>query len=202
MPWIVSNPIYLWPAPARAASRIRRTPALPAPPLSESLLEASNFEANHIGVTSNTVAASADGVSWRFALEAPSQREAFAAMAWRPEQPMDWSAADGLVVLLEAERPLRARLQFRTPAADGSLQEWVHSVRAQPDGRAVAIAWDSFRPPWSEDEPAERTGDARHPGISDLRAVHGVFVVVTPLMLAPGSEANATLRTLGLYGSR
>ena len=202
MPWIVGNPIYLWPAPARAASRILRTPPLPPPPLSASLLEASNFEANHIGVANNTVAVSDEGVSWSFALQTPSAREAFAAMAWRPEEPMDWSATSGVVIHLESERPLRARLEFRTPAADGSLQSWVHSVRAEPAALPVAVAWDSFRPPWSEDEPDVRSADARHPGIDDLRSVHGVFLVVTPVMLAPGSEVNATLRTLGLYGRR
>jgi hypothetical protein len=41
--------------------------------------------------------------------------------------------------------------------------------------------------------------DGRWPGVEELRNVQGVFLSVTPAILAPGSEAAVRLRTLGLY---
>ena len=164
------------------------------------MLPTANFEANHRAVAHNAVGRSDDGVSWTFGLEEPSARDAFAAMAWRPDEPLDWSAADGIVVSLQAEWPMRARLEFRTEAADGSLESWVHSIKAGPAATPLAIDWRKFRPPWSEEEPSQRTEDARHPGAEELRAVRGVFLLVTPAMLAPGSEVEATSEMLGLYG--
>jgi hypothetical protein len=200
VPWVVSNPIYVWPEAASAAARIHRAPPLPAPPLSQDLLKIADFEANHRDVAHNVVGGSGEGVAWNFRLAEVSQREAFAAMAWRPDPPLDWSAADGMVVSLKSAHPMRARLEFRTEAADGSLESWVHSVKAGPDAVPTAIDWSKFRPPWSEDEPSRRIVDSRHPGPAELRAVRGVFLVVTPVMLAAGSEVEATLHRLGLYG--
>ncbi|HEX9698723.1 MAG TPA: hypothetical protein VGD06_04610 [Acidobacteriota bacterium] len=200
-PWLVSNPIYLWPAAARAGARIRRAPPLPAPPLAEDLLAAARFEANQAGVLANDVGAEAGGeMSWRLALATESARDAFAAMAWRPEAPLDWSRFDGLVVQLDAGATLRVSLEVRTLAADGSLDSWIHSLKAGPDSPATAVPWQWFRPPWSGVGGHDAERDARWPGADELRNVQGLFLLVTPAILAPGSEAVVRLRTLGLYG--
>jgi hypothetical protein len=199
-PWLVSNPIYLWPAAARAGARVRRAPPLPAPPLAQDLLATARFEANQAGVVANDVGAEAGGgVTWRLALASESTRDAFAAMAWRPEAPLDWSRFDGLVVQLDAGATLRVSLEVRTRAADGSLESWIHSLKAGPDSPATAVPWLWFRPPWSGVGGHDAERDARWPEAEELRNVQGVFLSVTPAILAPGSEAVVRLRTLGLY---
>ncbi len=198
-PWLVSNPVYVWPARARAAARIHRAPPLPAPPLSRDLLAVAQFEENHRDVPRNAVELRDGRVSWTFALEVDSNREAFAALAWRPEPMMDWSSSDGLVVDLGAERKMRVNLEVRAKDEAGETRAWAYSLKADPGGSAVAIPWSRFRRPWDEYS-SELVGDGRaSPRPEDLTRVEGVFFVVTPALLAPGSEAALELRRLGLY---
>ncbi len=199
-PWLVSNPIYVWPAAARAAARVRPTPPLPAPPLSRDLLAVSAFEDNHRGVVRNIVEGTPDGITWAFALEQESAREAFAAMAWRPAEPMDWSAADGVVVGLRSSSAVRVNLEVRADNENGETEAWVYSLKATPEGLATAIPWNRFRPPPTEDLSYEENAEPRRPVGGDLRRVHGVFLIVTPTLLAPGEGAVVTLEVLGLYG--
>ncbi|MGD8328125.1 MAG: CehA/McbA family metallohydrolase [Acidobacteriota bacterium] len=200
-PWLVSNPIYVWPAAARAAARVRPVPPLPAPPVTRDLLAAARFEANERGVVANVVEG-VDMPRWRFEMARPNTFDAFAAMAWRPGSPLDWSAADGVVIELRARRPLRVNLEVRARAAGGQTESWTHSVLALPDSRAVAIPWSGFREPWSEDLSAERVAEPRRPTAADLTRVNGVFLVVTPLLLQDGETGELELRRLGLYGER
>jgi hypothetical protein len=200
-PWLVSNPIYLWPAPARAAARVHRVPPLPAPPISRDLLAVAEFEANERGVAANAVE-TADRVSWSFAMQPRSDEDAFAALAWRRSEPMDWSGADGMVVDLRAADTVRINLEVRTLAVDGAQQSWTHSLRAAPQRRAVAIPWSRFRAPWSAALSEEENIDPRRPAAADMERVEGVFLIVTPLLLQEGSEARVELHELGLYGER
>jgi hypothetical protein len=199
-PWMVSNPIYLWPAAARTASLIRRVPPLPAPPMSRDLLAEAEFVANDMGVPRNGVERGDEMATWSFALDPDSAVDAFAGMVWRLDEPMDWSGADGVVVDLRAAAPLRINLEVRAYTADGTSESWVFSLKAGPGSEATAVPWIRFRPPWSSDlSDAENAGPRRPTGL-DMRRVHGVFLVVTPLLLREGSAAEVQLRALGLYG--
>jgi hypothetical protein len=198
-PWLVSNSVYVWPAAARAAARIHRAPALPAPPLSRDLLAGAAFDNDHRDVLHNTVARAEGAWSWTFALAPDSNREAFAAMAWRPDPAMDWTDADGIVVDLRAAGPLRVSLEVRSTNDDGITESWAYSLKVDPERAAVAIPWHWFRRPWNEDLSDAENGAAKRPGAEDLGRVEGVFFIVTPAVLAPGSEAELELRALGLY---
>lgn len=201
-PWLVSNPIYVWPAEARSGALVHRVPPLPAPPMSRDLLAEADFEANDRGVWRNVVESGSEMATWRFALGPAGGVNAFAAMAWRPQEPMDWSAADGMVVDLRAAAPLRVNLEVRAYAADGTSESWVFSLKAGPRNEATAVPWDFFRTPWAEDLSDAENADPRRPAALDLRRVHGVFLVVTPSVLQKGSAEELELRTLGLYGGR
>jgi len=202
LPWIVSNPIYLWPAEARTAARLFRVPPLPVPPSAHDLLAGAAFEANDRGVPYNMVESRGTEVSWSFALNAASDPEAFAAMIWRADEAMDWSKEDGLIVEIQAGHAMRAALELQTIAADSSLKSWVYSVKAGPDTEAVAIPWSRFRPSGPEGLIAGAVADAERPSATDMRRVENVILLVTPLLLAQGSSATLKLRALALYGSQ
>ncbi len=201
-PWLVSNPIYLWPAEARSGAVVHRVPPLPAPQLSRDLLAEAALEADDRGVSRNAVESGDETAIWRFALEPDSVVDAFAAIAWRPQEPMDWSGAEGMVVDLRAAAPLRVNLEVRAYAADGRSESWVFSLKAGPQNEATAVPWNRFRTPWTEDLSAAENTDPRRPTRLDLRRVHGVFLVVTPLLLQEGSAVELELRAMGLYGER
>ncbi len=203
LPWIVSNPIYVWPAAARIAARLFRAPPLPVPSPARDLLARAGFVANDRGVAFNMVESRGTEVSWSFSLYADSDPEAFAAMVWRPGEAMDWSVEDGLIVELRAEHPMRVDLELQTLAADGSLKSlWVYSVKAGPDTEAVAIPWGSFRPFGPEGLGSGVAAETGRPAAVDMRRVERVALLVTPLLLAQGSSATLSLRSLALYGSR
>ena len=202
LPWIVSNPIYVWPAEARTAARLFRAPLPPVPPPARNLLARAGFVANDRGVAFNIVEPRGTEVSWSFSLYADSDPEAFAAMVWRPGEAMDWSVEDGLIVEIRAEHPMRADLELQTLAADGSVESWVYSVKAGPDKEAVAIPWSGFRRSGPEGLSSGVMAEAGHPSAADMRRVESVAFLVTPLLLAQGSSATLSLRALALYGSR
>jgi hypothetical protein len=202
LPWIVSNPIYLWPAEARIAARLFRAPPLPVPPPARDLLATAGFVANDRGVAFNMVESRGAEVSWSFSLYADSDPEAFAAMVWRPGEAMGWSVEDGLIIELRAEHPMRADLELQTLAADGSMKSWVYSVKAGPDTEAVAIPWRSFRPSGPDGPRSGEVTDTGRPSAADMRRVESVALLVTPLLLAQGSSATLSLGALALYGSR
>ena len=64
-PWLVSNPIYLWPAEARTGALLHRTPPLPAPQLSRNLLAEADLEADDRGVSRNAVESGDETATWR-----------------------------------------------------------------------------------------------------------------------------------------
>ncbi len=113
---------------------------------------------------------------------------------------MDWSDEDGLIVEIQAGYAMRAGLELHTIAADGSPGTWVYSVKAGADTQAVAIPWSRFRPPWSEALSSDAAAETRRPSAADMRRVEGVFLLVTPLLLAQGSSVTLSLRELALYG--
>jgi hypothetical protein len=200
-PWLLSNPIYIWSEGARSLARVYPVPPLPAPPITRELLAEARFEANGRGVAGNSVAGEG-ALRWRFEMPVPSTVDAFAAMAWRPDAPLDWSGAEGMVIELRARRPLRVNLEVRALADDGETESWTHSVLALPGGEAVGIPWNGFREPWSENLSAAQVADPRRTTAADLTRVRGVFLVVTPLLLQDGETGELELRRLGLYGER
>jgi len=197
-PWLISNPIYVWQSAARSATRMRRVPPLPAPPLTRDLLAEAVFTSDERGVVGSSVVDNGFP-TWEFALEEHEDPEAFAAMAWRAAAPMDWSDADGVVVDLRARERLRINLEVRAFNAEGDSETWAYSLEAGPQTRAIAVPWSRFRSPWSDDLSDEQNADPSRPTAADLRRVHGAFFVVTPTLLEPGSRATLELHKLGLY---
>lgn len=203
LPWVVGNPIYVWPASARAAADVHPTPPLPAPPVTRDLLAEAEFHANQFGATENDADSRNRGLRWEFELPADGSEEAFAALVWRLETPQDWRAADGLVIRLTSPGPLRVALQVRTEGADGARELWAYSAKAERAVAGQAIPWERFQRPRGDLPRSGRSAAAdERPYLqpASLRRVTGVFLVVTPAMLAR-TAGRVWLRELGLYGS-
>ena len=203
LPWVVGNPIYVWPAAARAAANVYPAPPLPAPPATRDLLAEAVFKANQFGATENDPDSRNRGLRWEFEFAPDSVEGAFAALAWRLEAPQNWRATDGLVIRLSSPRPLRVELQVRTEGVDGARELWVYSAKAGLSRDGAAIPWERFQRPradlprggWA---PAAEERPYLQP--ASLRRVTGVFLIVTPGVLArPGGRV--WLGELGLYGS-
>ena len=199
VPWIVSNPIYFWPAEARLGSRLFRAPPLPPPPPGRDLLPEAEFQANQRGVPFNTVATGDSDASWSFALAADSAPDAFAAMVWPADEVMNWSGDEGLIVGIAAAHPMRTSIELQTIAADGTPRTWAYSLKAGPETPDVAIPWGRFQPPWSNDLSAGGADEGGYASAREMERVEGVFLVVTPMILAPGSSVTLRLRRLALY---
>ena len=195
LPWVVSNPIYVWPAPARAAANVYPAPPLPAPPATRDLLAEAEFKANQFGATQNDPDSLNRGLRWDFKFAPQGAEGAFVALAWRLEAPQNWRATDGLVIRLSSSRPLRVELQVRTEGIDGARELWVYSAKAGRSRDGKAIPWERFRRPR-----AAAAEERPYLQPASLRRVTGFFLVVTPATLAR-TGGRVWLRELGLYGS-
>ena len=111
-------------------------------------------------------------------------------------------AAEGVVVGLRARRTLRVDLEVRAFDAAGRTESWVYSLKAAPGSNATAVPWSRFRSLSGADLREEESAQPEHPEAADLRRVNGLFFIVTPTTLAPGSSAALQLEVLGLYGGR
>ncbi|MFQ5743695.1 MAG: PHP domain-containing protein, partial [Acidobacteriota bacterium] len=144
VPWVISNPIYLWPAGARQAAVFHRAPPLPAPPVSESLATRPGWGAESSVDARSQLDGAAGRLSWELELPTQGQAESYAALAWRPAAPVDWSRRGGLVLRLSSRRTLRFIVQVRCRAADGRERSWYHSLKVGPAARSVAIPWSRW----------------------------------------------------------
>ncbi|PYQ52512.1 MAG: hypothetical protein DMF78_11100 [Acidobacteria bacterium] len=192
LPWIVSNPVYLFPADELAARRRRRAPpATPARPAGR--LEVVDDFTRPTGaewqVDRDDGAAGArhdDGGALRFDFRLGPHAPTHADLVrWSP---LDLSRAAALALRVRGDRPLRFDLQVRTawPGHTPPLRTWRRSVRAEPEWTDVALALDTLK-----------TYD-HEPGAPDLAHVVGLYVHVDESNLAPGSSGTLWIDDLAL----
>ena len=193
-PWIISNPIYLWPAAAIAAAKVRPTPALPAPPTAQPLLPEPGWAAESDALSVSALAPMADALLWNVRMPNEAAADVFSAVAWRPETARDWRHTLGLTAGLSSEHEWRVDLRVWTAAAEG-VQTWELVVASRPGATPLLSPWQHFRQIGADGQMmrGERLDE-------ELARVTGIAFVVTPRGMRPGSEARIEIRGVGLFG--
>ena len=192
-PWIISNPIYLWPPAAIAASSVQPVAALPAPPTAQPLLPEPGWAAESDALSASAMAPLVDGILWTVRVPNVAVSNAFSALAWRPEAEQDWRHTLGLTAGLSSEREWRVGLRVWTAAIDGE-QTWELALASAPGANPTLLPWQHFRQVGANGQVvrSELLDD-------ELARVTGVAFVVTPERMRPGSEARIEIRGVGVF---
>lgn len=192
LPWILSNPVYVFDAEeieARAA-RARLLPEETPWPRSVQVLE--DFEGPSLSprwqidrAPDSAAQASLDGGALRLDYSlGPGQKTHASICDWGP---LDLSEARSLVFRVRADRPTRFDVQVRvTDLVPAGTRIWRGSVRAQTDWKRVAVPLAGLK-----------TYDRRG-GRPDLGQVQGIYFHMDEAMLAPGSRGTLWIDDLGL----
>ena len=195
-PWVLSNPIYLWPRQVIAEGRRFTVPHLPGPPTTESLLAQSGWAAEADELSMSALGPLPDGLRRQFRLPRQEQQNVHAAVAWRADGSTDWSAFKGLSVRLRSEREWRVALHLWTRDTSGQQTTWEYVVPVLPAVSSTGVVWPSFRRLGPGDEgTVEGTL-----GAGELSAVVGIAMLVTPYLIRPGTETNIDVLEFGLFG--
>lgn len=195
-PWVISNPIYLWTPEAIAASRRHGVPALPAPDNDDDLMRASGWAAESDPTSMSAMALGETGMLWDMRIPAGERTSAYAAIAWRPQQPVDWSSARGVGLHLRAERTWRVGLRVWTLDARGGQRTWERVVPANQHGRGTGVLWRQFRL-----LEGSGLGSSSAAISEDLSRVVGLALVATPVRMKPQTETRIEILQLGTFGS-
>ena len=81
---------------------------------------------------------------WTIGLPEGLNEGSFAALAWRPGEPADWSARSGLVVALESDDALRLALEVRGLAARWAAPLLVRVGQANLEGTPTTIPFSAL----------------------------------------------------------
>jgi hypothetical protein len=208
IPWILSNPIYLWPRAARRAAVLRRVPPLPVPRASERLHSWRRWRVESSDDVNSELSTDGERPEWRFELPEEGTGGTYAALAWRPRNAEDWSERDGLLLRLEAAEAMRLTVEVRAETASGETVSWYHSVKLDNKRRTLVLPWFQWRQRQGDPRTASRLRSGYGlraladlaPTPSDLYRVTGLFLIVTPEILAPAGDESVTIREVGLYG--
>ena len=199
-PWIISNPIYLWPDENLSGGKIFPAPPVPPPPLTEDLLRAPGWTAEASDDSTSFLALGDEGLTWRFGLFPHPGPNSYSALVWRPGRAADWTTRAGIGVRMRSSETLRLRLQVRTgdPGDVGRL--WQATLRSSADGAANAIPWSALRE-IGPDGLALARQPTTDPGavVDALSRVRSVALLVTPPLFRPGIDASVEVLEIGLF---
>ncbi len=195
-PWILSNPIYLWPRQLIAEGRRLMVPHLPGPPITESLLAQLGWAAEADERSMSALGPLPDGLRWQFRLPRQEQQDIHAAVAWRPDGSTDWSAFKGLSLRLGSEREWRVALHLWTRDATGQQTTWESVVPVLAAVSSTGLVWSSFR----RLGPGDEGGVEGALGDDELSSVVGIAMLVTPYLIRPGTETSIDVLEFGLFG--
>jgi hypothetical protein len=204
VPWILSNPIYVF-SPETAATRKRRSqwPPDPAPPPGGATLDdfegKTAFEIGHDSSSSVTPplldphggpdGKAAARLRFRLGAPAPGHPHTFGAIADRT--PRDLAGRTGLVFSIKGDGVYRIRLEVRdeNPAsADEGTEWWFASVKTSPEWRRVAVPFARLR-----------SINPRTDGRLDLDKVRAIVFVVDRGEVKVGTEGTIWIDDLGVY---
>jgi len=196
-PWILSNPIYLWPRRVITESRRFTVPPVPGPPVTESLLAQPGWAAEADDLSMSAMGPLPAGLRWQIRIPRQEQQDIHSAIAWRPDGTTDWSSFKGISLRLASEREWRVALQLWTRGADGRQTVWEQVVAVLPPVSSTGVVWSSFR--------RLGPGDAGVVdgtlGGDDLASVVGVALLATPYLMRPGTETSIDVLEFGLFGN-
>ncbi|HJO03067.1 MAG TPA: hypothetical protein QGG47_03735 [Acidobacteriota bacterium] len=193
-PWIISNPIYLWPAAAITAARVYPAPRLPAPQTARPLLPEPGWAAESDALSASAMAPMVDGLLWNVRVPSEAAADAFSAVAWRPEAAQDWSRTLGLTAGLSSEREWRVSMRVWTASENGE-QTWELIVASSPEATPTLSPWRRFRRIGADGQMVR--GELLD---EELAQVTGVAFVATPQRMRPGSQVQIEIREVGVFG--
>jgi hypothetical protein len=187
LPWIVSNPIFLYPQhelQARAERAARVPPELEA--RADVVLPITTPSAEwHVDRSPDSfarVVSEGDGLRFDYRLGAARQTHA-AVCDWRKR---DLSGYRALVFRVRADSPVRFDVQVRTAEGARAQRIWRLSIRADTSWRRVALPLAALK-----------TYDQRG-GSPDLQRTIGLYFHLDEAMRAPGSSGTLWIDSLGL----
>ncbi len=205
LPWILSNPIYVF-GPEARAKRVERAagPAAPTPPAAALVLDdfqgATGFGAEFGGGGSsmdrNVVEAGAGpgggaAARIRFELGTPTAAQPYVWCALVSRQARDLHGREGLVFDIRADGVYRLWVQVRdrNPAsADEGTEWWFASLRTSAQWRRVVVPFASLR-----------SINPKTDGRLDLDKVTQLVFVLDQGAVKPGTRGSIWLAGLGVY---
>jgi hypothetical protein len=202
VPWVVTNPVYVFDAPTLEARRKRgEWPVPPVPSEVQPLAFSTDppFTAEHdpgSKVDPSVLAPrrgpeGADAFRLAFELAGPGAGKGFTWCALVNREKRDLSGWTGLRLQVKGDTDYRFWLQLRDPnpaSTDAGLEWWMVSVRASSEWSEVLVPFSRFR-----------TLNPKSDGRLDLDAIRELVVMVDPATVKPGTAGQVRLGELGVY---
>jgi len=204
VPWVITNPIYVFDETAREV-RMNAGKPLEVPPAPPAALQIDTFEgktAFEVGVdTKSTVrpemidprggvgGSRAARLEFKLGLPEPEHPDVFAALVDRTSR--DFSGRQGLVFSIRADGEYRIWVQVRdeNPASkDEGTEWWFASVRTSPEWQRKALPFSRFR----SINPATD-------GRLDLDKVRAIVFVLDKGSDKPGTAGTIWIDDIGIY---
>lgn len=204
LPWILTNPIYVFGADAEQARAGRGAwPADPVAPTASMLLEAfddttsfaaefdpsSNMETDVVSPAAGPDGSSAGRLAFRLGAPGPGRPYVWCALVSR--QTRDLSGRRGLVFSLKGDGVYRLWVQLRdsNPAsADAGEEWWFASVKTTTNWRRVAVPFARLR-----------SINPRSDGRLDLDKLRAIVFVLDAGSLKPGTAGVIALDDVATY---
>ena len=204
VPWVISNPISVFPAEtAKARREAAAWPAAPPAPPATRVLDSFDgpttfhpeFDASSSMAADVIVPkAGADGsgaARIQFRLGAPGPGRPYVWCALVSREPRNLAGAQGLVFSIRGDRAYRIWVQVRdeNPAsADDGTEWWFASVRTEAEWRRVAVPFATLR-----------SLNPKTDGKLDLDKVRQLVFVIDAGAEKPGAQGTILVDELGLY---
>lgn len=185
LPWILTNPIYVFGADA-VGQRTAKALWPPEPEAPAARLALEGFEVNH---DPGTKAAGREEIGFELGLpSAQVPSPFFALVSWTRR---DLTGYHGLVFSLESDGVYRVWVQLRdaNPAsADDGVEWWFASVKSGPERRRVAVPFARLR-----------SINPKTDGRLDLDKLRAVVFLVDKGSLKPGTRGRLRVADVAAY---
>ena len=202
VPWIATNPVYVFDAATLEERRKRAEwPASPVPrevqPLAFTVDPPFSAERDPASKVDPTVLAprrgpeGADAFRLAFELAGPGAVEGFTWCALVNREKRDLSGWTGLRLQVKGDTDYRFWLQLRDPnpaSSDAGLEWWMVSVRTSSDWSEVLVPFSRFR-----------TLNPRSDGRLDLDSIRELVVMLDPATVKAGTSGNIRVSEIGVY---
>jgi len=203
MPWVVTNPIYVFDAAARAARAARAAwPDRPGPPTETRALESDGsfaFGPEHDARSEMDADVDAKGAGPEggdclrlgFHLAAPTPKEPYTWCALVSRGARDLSGWKGLRFRVKGDGEYRlwVQLRDRNPAsADEGLEWWMAAAR-------TSLGWSEVQLPFAR----LRTINPRSDGRVDPNETQAIVFVLDPASVKPGTKGTIWISDVGVY---
>lgn len=203
MPWLLTNPIYVFDAAQREARRQRAAwPGPPAPPREAAPLAFAaepGFSAEHdpLSRMGESVGApgggpgGADALELAFRLAAPSPQQPFTWCALVNREPRDLGGWRGLRMRVRADGEYGLWVQLRDAnprSKDEGLEWWMAAARSSPEWSELRLPFDRFR-----------SINPNSDGRLDLDQLRALVLVLDHASVKPGTEGRIWLSQIEVY---